>query len=366
MRASLFTVLILTICQFTVAQTPRTFKAIDLSTQVFEGRGWNTGLKNNYDRFPARAEQNVRKDVWNLSENSAGLYLRFQTNSDEILIKYIVTGAKQMNHMPATGVSGVDLYSKSKTGEWLWSAAKYSFGDTIMYRYTNLNKEDGREYRLYLPLYNHVSWMEISYPADAMFRFEDANKQKPVVIYGTSIAQGGCASRPGLAWTNILGRKIQSPVINLAFSGNGRMEKEVFALIGEIDAELYVLDCIPNMAGPTYANGELKKRLLAGIEYLQTNRPAVPILLTDHCGYTDESTNDVNRNTYQAANKIQRAVYDSLKSAGIKNLHYLTKSEIGLTIESTVDGIHPNDIGMMQYGEAYFLKIRKILKSSKQ
>ncbi|HLO83304.1 MAG TPA: SGNH/GDSL hydrolase family protein, partial [Chitinophagaceae bacterium] len=88
----------------------------------------------------------------------------------------------------------------------------------------------------------------------------------------------------------------------------------------------------------------------------------VPILLTDHCGYTDELTNDVSKNTYQAANKIQLAVYDSLKAAGVKNLYYLTKNEIGLNIESTVDGIHPNDIGMMQYAEAYYKKLRKILK----
>ncbi|HLO81769.1 MAG TPA: SGNH/GDSL hydrolase family protein [Chitinophagaceae bacterium] len=362
MRVIIIAVLILVSCQLVVGQTPGPFKTIDLSTQTFEGRGWNSGLKNNYDRFPARAEQTVRKEVWNLSENGAGLYLRFQTNAAEIVIKYTVTGARQMNHMPATGVSGVDLYSRSKAGQWSWSAAKYSFGDTVVYRYTNLNKEDGREYTLYLPLYNHVSWMEIGYPADAMFTFAEASKQKPIVIYGTSIAQGGCASRPGLAWTNILGRKIQSPVINLAFSGNGRMEKEVFELISEVDAGLYVLDCLPNMAGPSYVNGELKKRLLEGIGFLQSHKPGVPILLTDHCGYTDELTNDVSKNSYQAANKIQLAVYDSLKAAGVKNLYYLTKNEIGLNIESTVDGIHPNDIGMMQYAEAYFKKLRKILK----
>ncbi len=362
MRHSLLALLVLVCCHFGFAQAPRSFKAIDLSAQPFEGRGWNSGLKDNYDRLPAKAEQTVRKEVWNLSRNGAGLHVRFRTDADEIIVKYMVTGSKQMNHMPATGVSGVDLYSRSRSGQWLWSSARYSFGDTVVYRFSNLTKEDGRAYTLYLPLYNHVSWMEISYPAESVFQFEEPVKQKPIVIYGTSIAQGGCASRPGLGWTNILGRKIQSPVVNLAFSGNGRMEKEVFEFISDIDAELYVLDCLPNMASKTYIDGELKKRLLEGIAFLRARRPDVPIMLTDHCGYTNESTNDVSKYTYQAANKIQLAVYDSLKAAGIKDLYYLTKDEIGLNIESTVDGIHPKDIGMMEYAEAYFKKIREILK----
>jgi hypothetical protein len=362
MRQSLLTLLVLIFCLSAHAQAQRTFKSIDLSAQPLEGRGWNSGLKDNFDRLPAKAEQTVRKEVWNLARNGAGLHVNFRTNADEIIVRYIVTGSKQMNHMPATGVSGVDLYSKSKTGQWLWSSARYSFGDTVVYRFSDLTREDGRVYTLYLPLYNHVSWMEISYPAASDFQFEEPLKKKPIVVYGTSIAQGGCASRPGLGWTNILGRKIQRPVVNLAFSGNGRMEKEVLELISEVDAELYVLDCLPNMASKTYIDGELKKRLLEGISFLRTQRPDVPILLSDHCGYTNESTNDVSRYTYQAVNKIQLAVYDSLKAAGMKNLYYLTKEELGLNIESTVDGIHPNDIGMMEYAEAYFLKIRKIFK----
>jgi hypothetical protein len=337
------------------------YKTIDLSGMSLEGRGWNSGLKDNYDRFPARAEQMVRKEVWDLSRNSAGLQVRFQTNASEIKLRYIVTGPKQMNHMPATGVSGVDLYAKAGK-EWKWCGARFSFGDTVVYTYSNLNHEDDREYVLYFPLYNHVSWMELSYPDTALFRFEEPVKEKPVVIYGTSIAQGGCASRPGMSWTNILSRKLGRPVVNLAFSGNGRMETEVFRLISEINADMLVIDCLPNMAGGVYLKGELNKRLTEGITLIRTQKPDLPIMLVDHCGYTDELTNDQKKNTYQSANKIQRAVFDSLRNAGIKNLYYLTKEEIGLNIESTVDGIHPNDIGMMEYAEAYFRKLKEIRK----
>jgi lysophospholipase L1-like esterase len=361
MKQILSAVLILGCCLLANAQIA--YKTIDLSGLSLEGRGWNSGLKDNYDRFPARAEQTVRKEVWDLSRNSAGLQVRFRTNASEIKLRYIVTGSKQMNHMPATGVSGVDLYAKSGKEQWKWCGARFSFGDTVVYTYSNLNKQDDREYVLYFPLYNHVSWMELSYPDSSVFRFEEPVKEKPVVIYGTSIAQGGCASRPGLAWTNILGRKLGRPVVNLAFSGNGRMEPEVFKLICEIDAEMLVIDCLPNMAGEVYLKGELKKRLTEGITFMRTQKPNLPILLVDHCGYTDELTNDQKKITYQSANKIQRAVFDSLINAGVKNLYYLTKEEIGLNIESTVDGIHPNDIGMMEYANAYLKKLKDILKN---
>ncbi len=117
-----------------------------------------------------------------------------------------------MLHMPATGVSGVDLYAKNSDGKWLWCKGNYSFADTINYNFRNITPNDnyhkmGREYHLYLPLYNSVEWMEIGTEEDALFEPIPIRKEKPIVVYGTSIAQGGCASRPGMAWTSILERK---------------------------------------------------------------------------------------------------------------------------------------------------------------
>lgn len=143
-----------------------------------------------------------------------------------------------MPHMPATGVSGVDLYMKDANGQALWCAGKYSFGDTVRYTYDNLTyrrqSDKGNEFCLYLPLYNGVNLMEIGVPAGSHFEFAAPSKKKPVVIYGTSIAQGACASRPGMAWTNILQRKLDFPVVNLGFSGNGRLEEEFFRLLAEL------------------------------------------------------------------------------------------------------------------------------------
>jgi lysophospholipase L1-like esterase len=206
--------------------------------------------------------------------------------------------------------------------------------------------------------------MEITVPKESFFQPLAVRKDKPVVVYGTSIAQGACATRPGLAWTNILARKLDRPVINLGFSGNGRLEKEVLDFIAVIDAKIYVLDCLPNLVGAYTENGELKKRLIAAVSLLQQKRPGIPILLTEHDGYTDEGVNPARKNDYQAANLKQRQVFDSLVAAGVKNIYLLSKEAINQDIESMVDGVHPNDIGMMHYAEAYDKKIRSILQET--
>mgnify|MGYP001555078065 FL=1 len=332
---------------------------------VVEGQGWPREVKDFYDRLPARAESIVRKAVWGLSKNSAGLKLRFITDAKEIIIRYKVTGGLQFPHMPATGVSGVDMYVKTIDGKWLWCAAKFSFGDTIEYRFKDLIPNDqhvsNREYDVYLPLYNTVSWMEISYPEESIFKPLPVRRDKPVLVYGTSIAQGGVASRPGLAWTALLERKLDRPMINLGFSGNGWLDPEVINLISEVDAKIYVLDCLPNMVAPAFLASALKERLVNAIQILQSKRPDVPILLADHAGYTNEGTNVVRQKEYQSANTALREVYDSLLNKGVKNIFRLTKEEINQDIETMVDGVHPNDLGMMRYADAYEKKIRLIL-----
>jgi hypothetical protein len=112
-----------------------------------------------------------------------------------------------MNHMPSTGVSGVDLYVRNPVGEWLWAAGKFSFRDTIRYDFDGIITdpkipEEGREYYLYLPLYNRVTWMEIGVPDGSKLKPLPVRSEKPIVAYGTSILQGGCASRPGWPGAN--------------------------------------------------------------------------------------------------------------------------------------------------------------------
>ncbi|HWI90763.1 MAG TPA: SGNH/GDSL hydrolase family protein [Flavisolibacter sp.] len=328
---------------------------------VMEGQAWPDEVKDFYDRLPARAEKNVRKPVWDLSKNSAGLQLRFVTDASEIIVKYTVAGNLQMPHMPATGVSGVDLYSKDEKNNWLWAAGKFSFGDTIVYRFNNLSPVK-REYVLYLPLYNTVKWMQIDVPKENAFSPKPARKEKPIVIYGTSIAQGACASRPGLAWTNILDRRLNMSVINLGFSGNGRLEPALIDPLTEIDARVYVLDCLPNLTSGYISTDELKKRIVHAVIQLRSKRPFTPILFTEHDGYSDAGINPVRYKEYATVNKALDEVIDSLKAKAYHNIYLLKREAINQDIETMVDGTHPNDIGMMRYADAYEKKLKEILK----
>jgi len=297
------------------------------------------------------------------------LYIKFKTNTADLVVRYVVKGALAMTHMPATGVSGVDLYAIDPNGQLKWAPASHSFGDTIEYRFSNgvvSSEFPGRdyEYRLYLPLYNSITWLTIGTPAASSFHFMRLSPEKPIVVYGTSIAQGACASRPGMAWTALLQQQLDRPLINLGFSGSGKLEPSVMALMNEIDARLYVLDCIPNLtarAGITAP--ELENRILAAVKGLKEARPHVPVLLVDHSGGADNGIVDTAaRNDYENANKVLQRCFDKMKGDGITGIYLLTNKEIGLSVYSTVDGLHPNDVGMMEYAKAYEKSIRAILQ----
>ena len=340
----------------TYAQTPgyKSWNPAAGDVYALEGQGWKNG-ETFYDRLPASAKQTVRKEVWGLSKNSAGMQLHFVTNAREVQIRYGVAGSYEMRHMPATGVSGVDLYFRGENNAMQRLRPVYSFGDTVKYVYSHLETAARYHYTLYLPLYNSVKWMEISVPEDSYFEPLPV-RQKPIVVYGTSIAQGGCASRPGLGWTNILSRMTDKPLINLAFSGNGKMEPELVDLLAELDASLFIIDCLPNLAVGT----DLSAKVNYVVSTLQRKRPGVPILFADHCG-TPVANDDGGNEKIRTLNRQQKSIVDSLIQKGKKNLYYLTQNEIGLTEDDVVDFIHPNDIGMMRYAEAYYRRIMEIM-----
>lgn len=332
----------------------------DVSLPV-QGRGWNAEIGKAYSRLPWRAKEIVRKPVWNLSQESAGLYVKFHTNAANIQIKYKVSGRLSMPHMPATGVSGVDLYTTDADGNQYWCAGRYGFNDTISYSYENRtygNPHDrGNEYCLYFPLYNNVEHLQIGVPAGCRFEFVRASLEKPIVVYGTSIAQGACASRPGMAWTNILQRKLDVPVVNLGFSGNGQLDEGLLGLIAELDASLFIIDCMPNMTGERVQF--IKDRTEKAVRLIRSKRKA-PILLVEHDGYMGYQASRKKAEDFMDTNKQLQAAYHSLKDT-VKGLYYMTFEELGLSMDSQVDGVHATDLGMEQYADAYSKKIKGIL-----
>lgn len=329
-----------------------------------EGQGWPDEVMHPYDRLPTRAEKSVREVVWSKSQQSAGLLVRFRTNASDIQVRYHVQDKIAFLHMPATGVSGVDLFAEDKGGVWRWDGATYSFGDTVKYDFDRLPPDSNRTYYLYFPLYNKVTWLQIGVPKGTVFKPVARRKLKPVVVYGTSIAQGGVASRPGMAWTAILGRKLKRPVINLGFSSNGLLEKPVLDLMTEIDARIYVLDCLPNLAD--YPPDAVSNKIIQAVELLNKKRPGIPVLLVEdadaHVGVMDT----LLRASFNRVNSTARTAFLALKERGIGNLYYLASDQIGLDIGSTVDGLHPNDRGMEQYAKAYASCIKEIFAGKRR
>ena len=337
---------------------------------VIEGQAWPKEVKNPYDRLPGRAEKQVRPRVWELSHDASGLSVSFMASSPEIIVKYKVKNSLAFPHMSATGVSGVDLYAVNSDGDWIWAAGEYKFGDTITYTFKGIKPNDtyhehGRRYKLYLPLYNTVEWLKIGVPVGSSFTPVALSKEKPIVVYGSSIVQGAAASRPGMAWTSILGRKMDRPLINLGFSGNARLDSEIIDLMSEIEAKIFVLDCLPNLASAEFPPEVIKNKILTAVTKLRLQRKATPILLIQHDGYADAEIDTNRKKLYTDVNTIQEAAFNQLKAAGIDNVYLLSKEAIGQTIDCTVDGTHPSDLGMTHYADACEKVMRQILNEPK-
>ena len=303
-----------------------------------EGKGW-TDTQAFYDRLPAKAEGKVTPSVWALSHHSAGMAVRFNTTAPMIDVRWTLgSGGLAMPHMPATGVSGVDLYSREGSGRWQFVANGRPGAVENTARFA---PPAGQTCLLYLPLYNGVKSIEIGVPKGYVLSIPDAPQPKPLVFYGTSITQGGCASRPGLAYPAIVGRKLNRPVINLGFSGSGRMEPEMADLLAEIDASAYVLDCLWNMPPELVSD-----RVEPFVKKLRAARPDTPIWLAEDCM--------VGNICPTAKGTIVRRIHKKLTDEGMKNLFFLpNQGMLGDDTEGTVDGCHPNDLGMMRQADVF-------------
>ncbi len=324
-----------------------------------ECRGW-TDTKSPFDRLPGKAEGVVRDPVWNLSRDSAGMAAHFVTDARRIDVRWTLKKERlALPHMAATGVSGIDLYVRHQ-GRWRWLAtARPTQFPTNEWTLVKEMTGEPCEYLLYLPLYNGVEEVDLGVPEGASFkpgppRSADA---RPVVVYGTSIVQGGCATRPGMAYPAIVGRTLDSPVINLGFSGNGRSELEMARLLVELDLAVYVLDSLPNLRPPQVA-----ERVGPFIGTLRDAHPTTPIVLVENVVYQNADFIQSRRESYRGKNAELRKIYGRLIAAGDENLYYIRAEELlGDDGEGTVDDIHPTDLGFVRMSEAIVRVVRPLL-----
>ena len=324
---------------------------------VVEGKGW-TDTDGDFDRFPARAKDEVRKPVWDLSRHAAGLSVRFTSNATRIRVRWTVTADRlALPHMPATGVSGLDLYAREQ-GTWYFVGGARPIeaptNDALVI--VGLTPTT-REFRLYLPLYNGVSRLEVGVPEEATLRFEPPSKARPIVVYGTSITQGCCASRPGMSYTAMLGRRLDVPVINLGFSGSGKAEPEVARLLAELDPAVYVLDALPNLTPQ-----QVVERMPALIDTIRAVRPRTPIVLIEHLRYPNLRFRQDKAADVATANASLRRIHEARRKAGDRHITLVPSTTLlGSDGDGTVDDSHPTELGFARMVDGLEPYLRRAL-----
>ncbi len=306
-----------------------------------------------YDRLPASYKEKVREPVWDLSKCAAGITARFKSNSTSILLKWEVLNNFNMNHMPATGIRGVDLYCRVGDSWQYVNTAKPGKKQSEARLVSNMTAEM-REYKLFLPLYDGIVSIEVGVEENSVIEKPSPSKDRPIVFYGTSITQGGCASRPGMAHTSIISRKLNQECINLGFSGNGRMEKPIAELMAYMDASMYVVDCVPNMT-----QEHLKTNMLPLVEIIRSKRKLTPIVFVEGTIMEKSFLDDSLRKELNDKNALLRQLFQKLVENGYRDIYYIeSEGALGDDHEATVDGVHFTDLGFLRFADFLIAKFR--------
>jgi len=318
-----------------------------------------------YQRLPMSYKNKCRQPLWYLGTESAGLYVRFRSNSTAIYAKWSSMYKNSMNHMTDTGTRGLDLYALVD-GKWQFvsSGRPGKKKETSAMIVGNM-KPEMREYMLYLSLYDGIDSLEIGVASGSTLdqpEISSPSTEKPIIMYGTSILQGGCSSRPGMAFTNIIGRKLDKEVVNLGFSGNALLDYEIAELMADIpDPGIYILDYVPNASVD-----EINRKGEKFFRILRDAHPKVPIIFLEDPIYPHSFFDLAIKSELDKKNAAQENLFQKLKASGEKRIYFLkSTNEIGNDNEATVDGIHFTDLGMFRYSQFIMPAIKKALKTNK-
>ena len=308
-----------------------------------------------YDRLPLAYQPSVRPAVWGLSKTSAGLSVRFQSDASSIRVRWKVLYDNTMNHMADTGTKGLDLYCWH-AGGWRYVNTARPTGATNEALLVDNMGRQMRDYRLFLPLYDGVTELEVGVDSTSTLQKPPARTQPPIVFYGTSITQGGCASRPGMAHTNIISRKLDVDCINFGFSGNGKMEQPIAELLADMEADFFVIECVPNMEVE-----EVRTRTVPLANTIRKKHPTTPIVFVENLIYERAFLEDSLMNLIEQKNAALRSGYEQLRAQGDTHVFYVGhQGALGDDHEGTVDGVHFTDLGFMRYADFLIGKFRQL------
>lgn len=343
------------------AQKASELKYVDARSLMLIGQGYdNTELY--YSRLPEDMKSVTRKAVWDLGLNSAGLAVRFSTDSKTIGLRWTLLNHFIMHHMAGTGIRGIDLYILDENDHWQFIGTGIPNGKDTTKMQIVVSGMEGKphEYMAYLPLYDGVTQVEIGVSRSAHIGMPQRDvlvkgEDKPIVFYGTSITQGGCASRPGMVYTSIISRALNKECINLGFSGNARMDKAMAEMVARVDADQYVIDCLPNCTIKV-----MQDSAWYFLTYLAEKRPETPIYMVEHIWFSHAIVNRPVYDQIAEKNAWWHELYLKLREEGYENFRYIPADGlIGPDGEGTVDGTHMTDLGFLRMAEEFLRYLRK-------
>ncbi len=289
-------------------------------------------------RMPRKVAENTSEGVAALVGNTSGGRVRFVTDSPEISIRAKMYDICRASHFALTGAAGFDLYADNNYfGTFI---PPYEIEDG----FSSTVRSDGKPHDMVInfPLYSEVKKLEIGVKSGS--RLEPAGDYKiepPIVFYGSSITQGGCASRPGNCYQAVVSRMLDCDYVNLGFSGWGRGEDAIAEYIAGLSMSAFVYDYDYNAPNSAY----LLKTHEKMFRTVREKNPSLPIIMMSR---PDPRVNEDGRRMRRI---IMKNFCDAC-DAGDKNLYFLDGRSFVREGDGTVDGTHPNDLGFRYMADA--------------
>jgi lysophospholipase L1-like esterase len=334
------------------------YQFLDPSTPplMLSGLPW-FAKEREYCRLPLDTLEKQSDGVRTLAWNTAGVQVRFRSNSNKISLQVKLHSANLMSHMPATGQSGFDLYvgtGNKKT--YLKTAIPPSNVDQYEAVIFDGQEQMEREFTINFPLYNGVEKLRIGLlPGTELSAPTAFTIPSPVLFYGSSITQGGCASRPGNCYCQILSRHLDFECLNFGFSGNARGELIMAEIIASLKLSAFVMDYDHNAPTAEY----LQETHAPFYRLIRKQQPDLPIVMVSMPDV------DLRREAADLRRKIIRKTYRQGLSEGDRNLYFVDGRKLFGNKDRdacTVDGCHPNDLGFFRMAEHIEPTLRKALK----
>ncbi len=304
--------------------------------------------ENCYRRLPREVAASVSEGVYTLSSYTAGGRVAFKTDADAIAISCKRPDLWVMPHMSMLGSAGFELDMRNDEGALVYAASFLPTNDKKGYDsiVSTFSKGKMREYVLHFPLYCAISELSIGIPEGARLEKWDGYKhEKPIVFYGSSITQGGCASTPGGDYVSRLSRRFDTNYINLGFSGSAKAEDRMMDYLAGLDMSIFVYDYDHN--APSYDH--LRATHYKGYKTIREKNPTLPIVMCSMPTY-DRISGGAHGRRDIIAETYARALAEGDKNVYFVDgkVHYADFNASG----ASVDGTHPNDYGFFRMAKA--------------